>query len=255
MIAIKKHYVEENTSFEAFQADFSTFLKNPSEENSKMPGAVRRFGVMPKLNLTDEEIEKIALYIYNNELEKPDWFEKHYQKEKAHHSQKAKAGKSPLELGKQIAMQTKGILGSNLKQAINTEGTEGALSFCSLKAIPLTDSMAVSLNAAIKRVSDKNRNPQNQANSAELAYIETAKTALANEQPVKPQVTKTLLGHLAYYPIISNTRCLQCHGKPQKDVKPAVYTKIKQLYPNDKAVGYKSNELRGIWVIEMKNKK
>ncbi len=254
MIAIKKHYISENTAFEQFKKDFTTFLNNPSEENSKMPNALKRFGVMPKMNLSKADIEKMALYIYNSELEKPDWFEKHYQEEKARYTQSANVEITPIELGKQIAMRTKSTLGSNLKQAINTKGTEGALSFCSTKAISLTDSMAAILNAKIKRVSDKNRNPLNQANSSEIEYINKVKNTLAESQQIKPKLIKTDRGYIAYYPIISNKMCLQCHGNPKQDITPKVYSKIKQLYPEDKAVGYKSNELRGIWVIEMTDK-
>jgi hypothetical protein len=45
--------------------------------------------------------------------------------------------------------------------------------------------------------------------------------------------------------------CLQCHGKPNVDINEATLGQIEKLYPNDKAVGYGLNELRGIWVVEM----
>jgi hypothetical protein len=48
--------------------------------------------------------------------------------------------------------------------------------------------------------------------------------------------------------------CLQCHDNPETDIVPEVSTKINELYPEDKATGYASNELRGIWVIEMDGK-
>ncbi len=44
---------------------------------------------------------------------------------------------------------------------------------------------------------------------------------------------------------------MQCHGDPETDILPETYTKIKELYPEDKAIGYIENELRGIWVVEM----
>ena len=254
LAAIKKHYINKNTSFKEFLKDFTTFLNNPTKENSKIPNALKRFGVMPKMSLTEGEIENMALYIYNTELEKSNWFEKHFNEEKAKHNQKSNTPMSALEIGKKIAMQTKSTLGSNLKQALNTKGTEEAVSFCSTSAMPLTDSMAISLNANIKRVSDKNRNPKNKANDLEMEYINNAKNALMNNQQVKPKLIKTDTGHTAYYPIITNNMCLQCHGDPDQDINPKVYAKTQQLYPEDQAVGYKSDELRGIWVIEMKDK-
>lgn len=252
MIAIKKHYVKENTSEEAFANDLIRFLNNPAAENSKMPGAIERFGLMPKMNFSEADIQKIAHYIYNTELEKPDWFEKHYEEEKAKHGTLSKITDNPLELGKRIAAKTQGTLGSNLKEAINSNGTEYALSFCSNQAIALTDSMGVLQSASVKRVSDKNRNPKNKANTAELEFIHVAQAALMNGQPIEPKVVTTEDGYVGYYPITTSDMCLQCHGKPIQDIKESTYTKIRELYPQDMAINYKSNELRGIWVVEMK---
>ena len=47
------------------------------------------------------------------------------------------------------AVETKGVLGKNLMNAINSQGTENAIEFCSTKAIVLTDSMGVVLNASL----------------------------------------------------------------------------------------------------------
>jgi mono/diheme cytochrome c family protein len=249
MEAIKKHYIDSQTNQAEFTADLIAFLNNPSEDLSKMPGAIRRFGVMPKMNFSDEQIAKIAAYIYNSELEKPDWFEDHYQAERKKYG--ASVQSTPIETGQTIAMKTKGVLGSNLLQAINTKGTEGAVSFCSTKAIPLTDSMSVALNAQVRRVSDKNRNPDNKANEAELAYIMSAKSAIA--QGEKPQAQLITEGNkmLGYYPIITGQMCLQCHGEPETEILPNTLAKIQTLYPEDMAVGYNIDELRGIWVVEM----
>ena len=59
---------------------------------------------------------------------------------------------------------------------------------------------------------------------------------------------------VGYYPIETNKMCLQCHGLPNTQILPATLTKLKHLYPTDKAIGYGENELRGIWVIEMNKK-
>lgn len=254
MEAIKRHYIASNTSQAQFTADVAQFLKNPSAELSKMPGAVEKFNLMPKMDFNDDQINKIAAYIYHTELEKPDWFEKHYQEEKGKYSTNTNASKSALEIGQELAMQTKSVLGKNLLDAINSKGTENAVSFCSTRAIPITDSMAVALNAQIKRVSDKNRNPDNKANAEELAYILSVKEAIANKLPVKPKLISTAEKEIGYYPITTNAMCLQCHGEPNIDITPETHTAIKKAYPSDLAIGYKSDELRGIWVVEMDKK-
>jgi cytochrome c553 len=161
---------------------------------------------------------------------------------------------TPLEQGRDIAMQTKLALGKNLMHAINTKGTAGALEFCSEKAFVLTDSMSKLLDAKIRRVSDKNRSPLNAASGNELIYIRDAKASLAKGEPVKPKMEEQAGKHVGYYPIITEAMCLQCHGKPGTDLSETTIAKLRQLYPNDKATGYGLNELRGIWVIEMKKK-
>lgn len=157
---------------------------------------------------------------------------------------------TPLEKGKSIAKATQAALGKNLMQAISERGTAGAIEFCNIEAIPITDSLAKIHRATVKRVSDKNRNPDNAANEAELAYIGNAKNQLAADQDIKPQVKEEDGKWVAYYPILTNAMCLQCHGNADQVNKEAL-AKIQAHYPDDKALGYSENEVRGIWVIEM----
>lgn len=108
--------------------------------------------------------------------------------------------------------------------------------------------MSDQFNVEIKRVSDKNRNPQNLASAEEIRIIENYKIRLLRKQQLKPIRTETYF----YAPITTNAMCLQCHGEKGKDIKPEVLTKIKELYPEDKATGYKENELRGLMSIKFK---
>lgn len=251
--SIKTSYLTDSTTQEQFTKDLMAFLMKPDKANSKMPDAVKQFGLMPKMNVTEEQITQIATYLFSTEIEKPDWYVSQYQNEKKKYPVST-ADLSYEQLGLQYAMQTKSVLGKNLLQAINTKGTENALEFCSTKAYPLTDSMAVVLNASIKRVSDKNRNPQNAANADELAYIGKGKTLLQQGQPIPPQVQEKNGKMVAYYPIMTDQMCLQCHGKPGEQILPTTLEKIATLYPEDKATGYDLNQLRGMWVVEMDKK-
>ena len=97
----------------------------------------------------------------------------------------------PIEQGQNFVMQTQNELAKNLMNEINTKGTEHALTFCSAKAYPLTDSMAQSLDIQIKRVSDRTRNPNNKANKHEAAYITKSKRLLAKGEIIKPEMTET----------------------------------------------------------------
>lgn len=153
-----------------------------------------------------------------------------------------------IEMGLKYAMTTKATLGMNLMGAIQKKGTEHALEFCNVKAIPLTDSMAVAQKAKISRVSDKPRNANNMANAEELAYIETFKKQLASGEQTNGIVKKKDGKVHFYYPIATNQMCLQCHGTTKK-IKPQVMTMIDKLYPKDLAIGYDENEVRGIWNV------
>ncbi len=146
---------------------------------------------------------------------------------------------------KKIAEETKKNLVTNLTQKISEKGAENALEFCNVNAIPLTKQLEDQHNVMIKRVSDKNRNPDNAANETERKYIDFFKEQLVLKQKLEAKFDNGVF----YAPITTNNMCLQCHGS-EKDIKPETLAKIKSLYPNDKAIGYQENEMRGLMVIK-----
>ncbi|NND94970.1 MAG: DUF3365 domain-containing protein [Flavobacteriales bacterium] len=252
MIAIKKHYLDSDNDENVFTKSLISFLKNPNESTSKMPGAVEKFGLMPKQSFTDVQLNDIADYIYNTDFEEPDWFVEHYQSEHGRSERRNGLGKEQnhLESGLNFAMKTKAILGKNLMGQINKNGTASAVEFCNGKAIHLTDSMAMEQGVAIRRVSDKARNHLNQADEYQLGILSAMKSQLSNDESISPLIRETEISAIGYYPIETNKMCLQCHGRSE-DIEPVVMAKIKDLYPEDRALGYDVNELRGIWVVEM----
>jgi len=154
---------------------------------------------------------------------------------------------------RKYAMQTKGVLGKNLMNAINKQGTEKAIEFCSTKAIVLTDSMGTALNATLKRVSDQPRNPINLANENETAFINELKEKISKGEKLTSKITESNGKTVGYFPIETNAMCLQCHGSKDLDIKPNVLKKIELLYPKDQATGYKENQIRGIFVVTQNN--
>ncbi|POY38833.1 hypothetical protein C3L50_11945 [Flavobacterium alvei] len=160
--------------------------------------------------------------------------------------------KDVKETLQKYAVETKGVLGKNLMNAINTQGTEKAIEFCSTRAIVLTDSMGTAFNATLKRVSDKPRNPVNKANDNETAFINELKQKISKGEKMTPKFSESDGKITGYFPIETNAMCLQCHGSKDLDIKPNVLKKIVQLYPNDQATGYKENQIRGIFVVTQK---
>lgn len=69
------------TTEREFVNAFTKWTLNPKEENALMFGAVQNFKVMPKLPFNEDDMVKIATYVYNNELEKPIWFQNHFNEE------------------------------------------------------------------------------------------------------------------------------------------------------------------------------
>ena len=156
------------------------------------------------------------------------------------------------ERGIQIAQTTQAELGKNLMAQIKKNGNIVALQFCNIKALPLTDSMAQVHKAHIKRITDKPRNPKNKANAMERQHIQHYKNQVAAGREIKPIVTR--LGNEVefYYPIVTNAMCLNCHGTPKEQLEPITFAKIRELYPEDQAINYSENEVRGIWSIRFK---
>lgn len=156
-----------------------------------------------------------------------------------------------LEIGRDLAIQTKSNLSLNLVTAISKDGSAGAVEFCNLRAIPITDSMSLVLDANIKRVSDQPRNPDNKANESELAYINQWKEAKKRGEEQPPVVNEINGKIVGYYPIVTNQLCMQCHGIPKTDINVETLNKINKLYPSDQAIRYHENQIRGLFVVEM----
>ncbi len=133
--------------------------------------------------------------------------------------------------------------------SLKEKGELQTLKFCNLNAQSLTLQKAMELKADVRRVSDKPRNLANEASSEEIAIIQNYKENRHKNLPLLPQAKETETKFIAYFPIETNEMCLKCHGEIGIDIKPEVYGKIKSLYPKDLAVGYKTNEIRGLFRV------
>ncbi len=156
-----------------------------------------------------------------------------------------------LAEGKQIALRAKAELGKNLMQALADGGAVSAIEFCNVRALPITEQVSREQGASIKRVSDQPRNPANLASSKESGYIAGAKASLAAGDAPAPALHELEGRWVAYYPILTDGMCLQCHGTPGKQVAEETLSALGARYPDDQATGYGANELRGIWVITL----
>lgn len=266
MAAVKAHYLMNDPSKDEFVNSIVSFVKDPSEQKSQMPGAIGKFGLMPKQKFPDGAVEKIAEYMFEYQIEEPEWFAEHWKAGMGSGMYRQQGRRMGPGMGTQlrqgqreqyekkgieIAMAAQKLLGQNLMREVQDNGTLEALEFCNVQAIPLTDSVAKKYNATVQRVTDRNRNPENEANSEEKALIEVFQREMAAGKDPRPIVHPKADSVRFYYPLMTNSLCLECHGK-KEDIEPAVHERIMKLYPQDKAIGYSENEVRGIWKIGFK---
>lgn len=149
-------------------------------------------------------------------------------------------------LGDSISMASFAAIRSALMGAIEEGGLEHAISFCKLEAIPLTDSMSNKYNVMISRISDKSRNELNAASIDEILLIEGyQQKSISGNTIIKGEQGETVF----YKAIVAQAFCLNCHGSPGKELSITNQELILANYPNDKAVGYKENDIRGLWKI------
>ncbi len=63
--AIQMHYGNQFGKDEtAFRQAVAAWAKAPDKSKTLMPGAIRKFNLMPPLPLTDEDLDAIAAYLY-----------------------------------------------------------------------------------------------------------------------------------------------------------------------------------------------
>ncbi len=162
------------------------------------------------------------------------------EKEKAVYTQK----------GKEIAQATAQYLGGEVKKKMQEGGVAKAAPFCNAQAGNFTDEMSQKYHVTIKRTSHKLRNEDNAPTPEEKAQLTQYQNALKKREKLLPAVHKDAKEQVhVYLPIKVQKKCLACHGIPGETMQHEADSIIKQLYPKDKATGFKEGDLRGMWSI------
>jgi hypothetical protein len=155
-----------------------------------------------------------------------------------------------LEKGDEISGKLVKAIMAKLTAEIQENGLPGAIGYCSVYAIPITDSISKSEQVIISRVSHKPRNPLNAANSIETEMIGNYILQQNEGKQLLPQVV-TAKGKKTYYApvVLGSPVCLSCHGE-LNSIDEKVRKVIAEKYPDDKAVDFNLNEIRGMFKIE-----
>lgn len=157
-----------------------------------------------------------------------------------------------MPAAKQVTQELLIALKSELQSAIATGGFEEAIAVCNLKAIPVSKIVEQSSSSVIrvKRTSFQYRNPINAPDEIEKHALNYFQNLMVKNEPLPENyIQKVSDADSAWYyffkPIKMDILCMGCHGKPE-NIDPEVLNRIKELYPGDKATGYKEGDFRGL---------
>ena len=156
---------------------------------------------------------------------------------------------------RQTAMSMPPKLLDVLDAEIKKNGHAEAMVVCREKAPAMAKALSEAKGMQIRRVSLKNRNPKAVPDAWERHVLETfEKRTAAGEKPGMLEASeitvvdgKRVMRYMKALP--TQDLCLACHGtedRLDKDVK----AKLKELYPDDKAVGYSAAEIRGAITVK-----
>lgn len=143
-------------------------------------------------------------------------------------------------------------LKSELMSALQNGGPLAAIGVCHSEAPAIASAVSLEQGVTLSRVSLKNRNPSNAPNAWQRKVLESfEQRRAAGEDPAALTWQETVSSEAGaefrfMKAIPTGGLCLQCHGK---DLAPEVTAKLAELYPQDKATGYSTGDLRGAFVV------
>ncbi|MBP6006751.1 MAG: DUF3365 domain-containing protein [Rhodoferax sp.] len=141
-----------------------------------------------------------------------------------------------------------------LLEVLNAEiikgGPASAVGVCNEKAPQMAKAASEKSGWAIRRVSERNRNPKAVPDAWELAALKDFdQRAAAGEKPATLEKFELVdtngakeYRYMKALPV--GQVCLACHGTSDK-ITPDVAERLKTLYPADRAVGYSLGQIRG----------
>lgn len=151
-------------------------------------------------------------------------------------------------IGDSIVTLTFDTLRAELFRAMAEKGIVGAVDYCRIYAIDLTKIYEYG-NVTIRRAAIKFRNPSNQADELESEIINNYINSKASGDSLYPIIIEHKK-HVHYFkPIILQSACLPCHGKPFDEIPKELIEYLQTNYPNDQAKDFKVGDLRGVWHI------
>ena len=155
----------------------------------------------------------------------------------------AGAADPDLERGAALIRPFKQQLQGALQQAM-AQGPVEAVSACRIEA-PRIAALLSQDGVRVGRSSHRLRNPANVA----PPWVEPLlREYLEQPQRREPRVVRLDEARRGYVePIVTQPLCLACHGQALPE---DVSTRLRELYPDDRAVGFRAGDLRGVFWAE-----
>jgi len=155
-----------------------------------------------------------------------------------------------LAMAQEITGASFAALSSRLGAHMKSGGVAEAIDYCSLQALPLTDSLSAHYGVSIKRTALRLRNPKNAPTPEELAMLDKYEQMILDGNQPEPVLTRNAQGEWRYFqPILLMPLCSKCHGDVDSQIAPADLDLIRAAYPADEAVNFKEGDLRGMWSL------
>jgi len=157
---------------------------------------------------------------------------------------------------KHVAHELQVKIKGDVAKKIRNDGVLSAVKFCIDESYQLTQDLNKELgnDISIKRVSLLNRNPKSFPQKDEEMILKAfdlleKSNVLLQTQIVQPTEDG---GYKVYLPsIMSGKNCKLCHGV-KENIDSKVLSVIENKYPNDKAFGFTSGQVRGAIIVEIK---
>jgi hypothetical protein len=164
--------------------------------------------------------------------------------------------KTALKRSRDYAYRLLDTLKAKLVEEMEKNGPAGAILVCSEIGTGIPEELTREDPAAsIRRVSLKNRNPKNVPDPFEKKILSQMEEDLAKGDLKREyfEVMESNGTKMFRYmkPILTGSLCLNCHGTPDM-IEPEVQRVLDEKYPDDKAVGYHVDQLRGAVTVRMR---
>ena len=137
-------------------------------------------------------------------------------------------------------------LSKRLLSELGRAGPVAAIGVCRDEADEIARAVATAAGVAVGRTSHRLRSVQNAPREWVKPLVRRAASGVGESRPV----VVDLGGRVGVLrPIVTRQPCLTCHG-PRRQIAPAVLDALKRSYPSDRAVGFRSGDLRGFFWAE-----